>query len=84
MLKEVFDKGEKVDVAFLSVGELTASNTMLSVGLISAEDVRSLEKAGAVGNICVYWIDDLGRIVDHPLNARVMAIRPERLNAIPA
>ena len=83
MLKEVFDKGAKVDVAFLSVGELTASNTMLSVGLISADDVRSLEKAGAVGNICVYWIDDLGRIVDHPLNARVMAIRPERLTSIP-
>ncbi|MFO1120698.1 MAG: sugar-binding transcriptional regulator [Hyphomicrobiales bacterium] len=83
MLREVFEKGEKVDLAFLSVGELTRSNTMLDVGLISDEDVSSLRKAGAVGNICVYWIDDRGRIVDHPLNRRVMATRPEVLKTIP-
>lgn len=83
MLKEVFDKGEKVDLAFLSVGELSIGNTMLSVGLIGEDDVRSLQKVGAVGNICVYWIDDRGRIVDHPLNARVMATRPDKLKSIP-
>jgi DNA-binding transcriptional regulator LsrR (DeoR family) len=83
MLREVFDKGEKVDLAFLSVGELTGFNTMLRVGLIGPSDVQSLEQAGAVGNICVHWIDDRGRIVDHPLNSRVMAIDPRKLKAIP-
>jgi DNA-binding transcriptional regulator LsrR (DeoR family) len=83
MLKEVFEKGEKVDLAFLSVGELTFTNTMMRVGLIGESDVRSLAKAGAVGDLCVHWIDAMGRIVDHPLNSRAMALPPEKLKAIP-
>lgn len=83
MLKEVFEKGEKVDLAFISAGELSRSTTMLRIGIIAPHDVESLQKAGAVGDICVHWIDDLGRIVDHPLNSRAMALPPERLKAIP-
>ena len=82
-LKEVFDRSEKVDLAFLSVGELTLSNTMMRVGLIGASDVESLRKAGAVGDICVHWIDAMGRIIDHPLNSRAMALAPEKLKSIP-
>lgn len=83
MLREVFDKAESVDLAFLSVGELANNSTMTQVGLISQLDVKSLKKAGAVGDICVHWIDNLGRIIDHPLNSRAIAISPSKLNAIP-
>ena len=83
MLREVFDKGEKVDLAFLSVGELSQTNTMMRVGLIGRDDVKELHEAGAVGDICVHWIDSMGRIVDHPLNARAVALHPSKLKAIP-
>jgi DNA-binding transcriptional regulator LsrR (DeoR family) len=79
----VFEKGASVDLAFLSVGELTRSNTMMRVGIIGGEDVESLKQAGAVGDICVHWIDDRGAIVDHPLNSRAMALAPELLKSIP-
>jgi DNA-binding transcriptional regulator LsrR (DeoR family) len=82
-LHDVMQRGEKVDLAFLSVGELTPSNTMLRIGLIDESDVATLERAGAVGDICVHWIDDMGRIVDHPLNSRAMALAPEKLKQIP-
>lgn len=83
MLRDVFERGENVDLAFLSVGELTTSNTMVRVGLLASEDVRSLQAAGAVGDICVHWIDAQGRIVDHALNSRAVALAPAKLKRIP-
>ena len=82
MLKEVFERGEKVDLAFLSVGELTTTSTMTRVGLITPKDVAELREAGAVGDICAHWIDINGRVVDHPLNRRVVALAPAKLSAI--
>ena len=83
MLHEIFDRGAKVDLAFLSVGELTPTCTMTRVGLVSRADVDSLLEAGAVGDISAHWIDREGRIVDHPLNQRVVALSPEKLKDIP-
>lgn len=83
MLREIFERGEKVDLAFLSVGELTPSCTMTRVGLVSRNEVDDLLKVGAVGDICAHWIDDEGRLVDHPLNSRVVALSPGKLNNIP-
>lgn len=83
MLREVFEKGGKTDLAFLSVGELTHSCTMARVGLVTPAEIDDLARAGGVGDICAHWIDVEGRLVDHPLNRRVVALRPERLRDIP-
>jgi DNA-binding transcriptional regulator LsrR (DeoR family) len=83
MLREVFERGANVDLAYLSVGELSVNNTMARVGLISEQDVASLEKAGARGDLCVHWLDNRGQIIDHPLNDRAMALSPDRLKKIP-
>ena len=83
MVRDVFERGAKVDLALLSVGELTQPNTVTSVGLISNADAASLVKAGAVGDICVHWIDATGKVIAHPLNKRVVALQPEKLKDIP-
>lgn len=83
MLREVFDRGGKVDLAFLSVGEITFTSTMARVGLVTREDVISLIAAGAVGDISAHWIDKNGNLVDHPLNKRVVALSPGKLRDIP-
>jgi len=83
MLQEIFERGEKVDLAFLSVGELSPNCTMTRVGLVSRAEVTGLVKAGAVGDICAHWIDEEGQLVDHPLNSRVVALSPARLRDIP-
>jgi DNA-binding transcriptional regulator LsrR (DeoR family) len=83
MLREIFERGAKVDLAFLSVGELTPTCTMARVGLISQTEVADLLKAGATGDLCAHWIDAEGQLVDHPLNSRVVALPPEKLKDIP-
>ena len=83
MIQEVLERGRSTGIAFLSVGDLSDTSTMVRVGLIGPDEVRSLLEAGAVGDICVHWIDVDGRIVDHPLNQRNMALAPEFLKSIP-
>ena len=46
MLREVFERGAKVDLAFLSVGELTHNSTMARVGLVSRNEVDDLARGG--------------------------------------
>ena len=82
MLREIFERGRKVDLAFLSVGEISHSCTMARVGLVSHAEVDGLLAAGAAGDICAHWIDQEGRLVDHSLNRRVVALSPERLHEI--
>ncbi len=83
MLREIFERGARVDLAFLSVGALTHNCTMSRVGLITRGEVDDLLQAGAVGDICAHWINAEGDLVDHPLNARAMALPPDKLKDVP-
>ena len=83
MVRDVFERGAKVDLALLSVGELTHPNTVMQVGLISNAEATSLLKSGAVGDFCLHWIDATGEVIDHPLNRRVIALPPSKLKNIP-
>jgi DNA-binding transcriptional regulator LsrR (DeoR family) len=83
MLLEVMRKAAEIDVAFLSVGDLSGGSTMARLGLISPEEIEGLRRAGAVGDLCGHWIGDDGRIVAHPLNNQVVALSPDRLKGIP-
>lgn len=82
MVRDVFERGSRVDLALLSVGELMGNNTIKQVGLISSDEAASLAAAGAVGDICVHWINAQGQVIDHPLNQRVVALPPARLQGI--
>ncbi|MFN0114095.1 MAG: sugar-binding transcriptional regulator [Paracoccaceae bacterium] len=82
MLADALAHAARADVAYISVGGLHDAATMLSVGLIDRDDVASLRRARAVGDILGYWIDAEGRVVDHDLNRRALALHPERLSDI--
>ena len=51
MLRDVFERGRMVDLAFLSVGEMSKQSTMARLGLITQDEVQSLIAAGALGEI---------------------------------
>jgi DNA-binding transcriptional regulator LsrR (DeoR family) len=83
MIKDVFERLRKVDLVLVSAGGLAADSTIHQVDLISAADGRSLKKAGAVGDLCAHWLDVDGRLVDHPLNQRAVALAPFDLKSVP-
>ena len=83
MVREVFERGSKVDLALLSVGDLTPANTIAQVGLITNDEAAGLAKAGAVGDILYNFIDADGNIVDHEVNRRIISANLSRLRRIP-
>ncbi len=82
-LAAIFEMADKLDVAFLSVGGITALTTSYRTGYISEADRRSLIDAGAVGDVLYNFIDCTGRLVDHEVNSRVISADLDRLRRTP-
>ena len=59
------------DVTFVGVGHMGADAPLLVDGFISEAEHRSLQKAGAVGEICGWAYDADGRMIEGLTNERV-------------
>jgi deoxyribonucleoside regulator len=82
-LRDVLRRAERVGMALLSVGTMAPDSTAFRFGFSSEEDRSSLIKLGAVGDLLYNFYDSQGRIVDHPINQRVMSIAPAQLRDVP-
>ena len=78
-MEDVFAQAGRLDIALVSVGELSPNSTLMRYGLLSKEDVGSLTRAGAVGDLLCRFIDADGRMLEHPLNDRVISADPTLL-----
>jgi DNA-binding transcriptional regulator LsrR (DeoR family) len=78
-LEEIFRRAENLDLAIVSVGDLSPNSTLNKYGLLDRADMASLLKAGAVGDILCRFIDADGNVLDHPLNDRVISADPKML-----
>ncbi len=72
-LGQVFGLARELDAVLLSVGGMSPRSTAHLFNYFSEEDRKSLVAAGAVGDCLYNFYDAGGRLVDHPLNTRVMS-----------
>ncbi len=82
-IQEVTTHACTLDLALVSVGELAPGSTLMRLGLVTRDDLVSLARAGAVADVLCRFIDRDGRVVDHPLNRRVVAVDPRQLRGTP-
>ena len=82
-LRDVFTRAEKLDIAMLSSGAMSPLSTAFRFNLLSDDDRKTLLKAGAVGDVLFNFYDINGKLVDHPVNKRVMSIPLEQLRDVP-
>jgi len=82
-LDHVLDKVDRMDMALLSVGPMSAESTSFRFGFFGEADRQSLAKSGAVGDLLFNFYDIDGRIVDHPINERVVSVSIDRLRNVP-
>jgi deoxyribonucleoside regulator len=82
-LSEVLSRVEKMDMALVSVGTMSSQSTSFRFGFMGEEDRQSLIAAGAVGDLLYNFYDAEGRVVDHPINGRVMSMPLDRLRKVP-
>ncbi|ANF56754.1 sugar-binding transcriptional regulator [Halotalea alkalilenta] len=74
---------ERVSLALLGIGTLEPSKFLARSGnTFSKQELASLAETGAVGDVCLRFFDRDGRMIDHPLNQRVISIEPQMLERI--
>ncbi|MCA8878392.1 MAG: sugar-binding transcriptional regulator [Rhodobacteraceae bacterium] len=78
-IEEILRRTKHLDMAIISVGDLTPHSIFREYGLLSREEIVSLEAAGAIGDILCRFVDAEGEVVDHPVNDRVLAVHPRDL-----
>jgi DNA-binding transcriptional regulator LsrR (DeoR family) len=82
LVREVLAKAAAADLALMSVGG-RRSSTLRAMGFVTEAEMTELSAAGAVGNFLGYFFDGEGRVIDHPVNARVIGLHPDAARAIP-
>jgi DNA-binding transcriptional regulator LsrR (DeoR family) len=82
-LAEAMQRGRNTAVALIACGDLSDHSLLVRTQVVT-ENLPTLREAGAVGDILGVFLDQNGEPVDHPLNQRVMAMRPPDLKLIPS
>jgi len=71
------------DVALYSIGVLSPQSVLRRTNCVTADEVVSLQEAGAIGDILGHYIDRNGRVVDFDLDQRTIGLDLDRLSNIP-
>jgi lsr operon transcriptional repressor len=79
---EVLARMAQVDLAFLSLGDLSPRSLLIRHGLPKDITVASLKEAGAVGDVLGQFLDARGMPIDHPINDRVIGLPSSRLASV--
>ncbi len=79
----VLELAHALDAVLLSVGSMSASSTARLFDVFTEEDRKNLIAAGAVGDLLFNFFDKDGRLVDHPINERVMSVPVAQLQNAP-
>ncbi|MBI0537239.1 winged helix-turn-helix transcriptional regulator [Roseomonas sp. KE2513] len=79
---EVFERIRAVDLALLSLGDLTPRSLLVRHGLPKDVTVEELRAAGAVGDVLGQFLDAQGRTIDHAINERVIGLPSAWLSGV--
>ena len=82
-LNDVFRRAERLDIALLSVGTMAPASTAFRFNLVTDEERVELMRLGAVGDMLFNFFDRNGKLLDHPVNRRVMSIPIGQLRNVP-
>ncbi|MCC8392291.1 sugar-binding transcriptional regulator [Paraburkholderia sp. MMS20-SJTR3] len=80
-VRATYELARNADLALLTCGDLTES-LVVTYGISKPDDLRTLRKAGAVGDMLGHFMDAHGEPIDHPLNRRTVAISLDDLRKI--
>jgi DNA-binding transcriptional regulator LsrR (DeoR family) len=82
-LSDLRKRARQVDLALVSVGDVSEQATLIREGLLPQAELSTLIDAGAVGDLLCHFLDAQGRDVDHPVRHRVVAVDLDDLGRVP-
>jgi DNA-binding transcriptional regulator LsrR (DeoR family) len=83
VFREAFERISANDVALLSIGDLSLRSLLIRYGVPRDVSTDELAELGAVGDILGQFYNADGRLLDHPLNLRAIALPLSELSRIP-
>jgi DNA-binding transcriptional regulator LsrR (DeoR family) len=80
----IMELARQADVTFVGVGNIGLNSPLHVDGFISRDEVRALEKSGAVGEITSWVFDADGQLIDGLINDRVasMPLQPNQAKPV--
>jgi DNA-binding transcriptional regulator LsrR (DeoR family) len=83
-VNDAFDRARKARVAMVGIGSiLSGDSSYYDLHPTSLGDRSEIERSGATGELLAHLIDRDGKLCDYELNARLVAMSPKELDAIP-
>ena len=79
---EVLARVEKIELALLSMGDLSPRSLLIRHGLPGDVSPDDLRKAGAVGDVLAQFIDEQGKPIGDAINKRAIAMPLSRLSKV--
>jgi DNA-binding transcriptional regulator LsrR (DeoR family) len=73
-LRNIVDLAEQADVTIVGIGTVDAEAALLRDGFVKPEEIRSLVRAGAVGEITGWAFDAEGNLIEGLTNDRVLSV----------
>lgn len=78
-----FAKFEALDAAILTASDVSDRSFLVANGLPSEVTSRTLIDAGAVGDVLGHFLDDEGRPIVHPIQARTIGVPIDTVARVP-
>jgi DNA-binding transcriptional regulator LsrR (DeoR family) len=73
-IRNIADLAEQADITFVGIGTVDAEAAVLRDGFMRPEEVRSLVRSGAVGEITGWAFDGNGDLIEGLTNDRVLSV----------
>lgn len=82
-IRRTLDLARRADIALVGIGTTEPElSSFVRAGYLSREALRNLRERGAVGDICGWHYDIQGRVLQIPMNERIVGIRLEELDHV--
>lgn len=82
-VKKAISMFSEIDVAYLGIGAASPSAWIMQNDVLTPEELQTLRDLGAVGETALRFFDTHGRVIESPLNSRVIGIELDQLTQIP-
>lgn len=80
----VFAYYDKLSMILMGIGSLSPSRLLQESGnAIDSQDMEELRDRGAVGDVCLRFFDQEGRLIDSSFNRRLLGISADQIRSTP-
>ncbi len=83
IVSDVVTRFDRLDLAVVGIGTLTADNPLMQCGFLSETELGRLRECGCVGDICGHFFNEKGTECEASIARRILGIRLSQLARAP-